>query len=106
MGKDILRGLPDRMRCDNCGREGHQTKDCYNLLPGSKGEVSQRDIKCFNYGLLGHSAAKCRKTTHQGKKIHVVGCSSHNGVYRAGVVEGTKVDDMQLDTGGARTICS
>ena len=33
-----------------------------------------------------------------------MGYSSHNGVYRAGVVERTKVDDMLLDTGAARTI--
>ena len=101
-GKDTSRGPLDRRRCNNCGREGHQTKDCYSLSPGSKGEVSQHDIKCLNCGLLGHSAAKCRKTTHQGKEF--VGWSSHNGMYRAGVVEGTKVDDMLLDTGAARTI--
>ena len=60
------------------------------------------DIKCYSCGLLGHMLLSAEKRLVRARYHGLL--RSQWSAYRAGIVEGTKVDNIILDTGAAKTI--
>ena len=118
-------------RCLRCGKPGHLVRDCRKAIPrpsedgkekepGAKQEKAEgqkkdlKDIECFNCHQKGHYASNCphramfcmeRRMDHTGhsrvkRNLHV----EKPGIAKPGVVEGTAVSNILLDTGCSRTL--
>ena len=118
-------------RCLRCGKPGHLVRDCRKAIPrpseagkekepGAKQEKAEgqkkdlKDIECFNCHQKGHYASNCphramfcmeRRMDHTGhskvkRNLHV----EKPGIAKPGVVEGTVVSNILLDTGCSRTL--
>ena len=111
-GGDVSRRpLGSKPRCDNCGKNGHRARECWKgaAKPGQKDLNKEKEInkevtcwKCFH---KGHIAANCPGATAmycdgtQRKKP-----KSYPRAIRPGVVDGTCVEDIMLDTSSSRTL--
>ena len=102
-------------KCFECKQVGHVARDCPRRRAGGseKAVNSQRfsrgELKCFNCGQKGHIAMRCpakalfcRGQQQEGKPL--AGAVGGMEVYRTGLVEGTRVADILLDTGCSRTL--
>ena len=101
-------------RCNNCGQVGHLARSCWRKSKESteedkkgvkevKKEVKKEKsdspgIRCFNCKKMGHKAVECPE------KVYFCGEGRQADVTRRGLVDGTVVDDIVLDTGCSRTM--
>ena len=106
-----------RPKCDNCGKIGHHTRECRRGPARSSGprEPSRpgtgtdkkrfKDMTCWKCFQKGHIAANC-----PGAKVMFCGGvqrrkrRSYPRAVRPGLVEGTPVSDIMLDTGSNKTL--
>ena len=108
-------------KCYECKQVGHVSRDCprRSRIWTVKGEgvgntqrFTRGEVKCFSCGQKGHIAMKCpakalccrtpqRREESSVEKGH---CYMGLEVCRPGVVEGTPVSDVLLDTGCSRTL--
>ena len=108
--KDATRS--ETRRCHACGREGHLARNCSIRRDGEsqpkenrlkepvipKKEKGDRVVKCYNCGKTGHIATNCPS--------NALFCSNsaEDWSTQSGVIEGTAVPDIVLDTGCSRTM--
>ena len=118
-------------RCLRCGMPGHLVRDCRRGIPkaGDTGKEKElavkmekpekvkrdlKDIECFNCHQKGHYASNCphramfcmeRRMYHTGHS-RVKRCQSTDkvGIAKPGIVDGTAVSNILLDTGCSRTL--
>ena len=88
-------------KCHWCGVEGHLRKNCpvkeeavAAASPKGSFKGGERMIKCFNCRKFGHVSMHCPE-----RASYFCGDSRGRSVARAGLVEGTAVSDILLDTG-------
>ena len=95
-------------RCFDCKQVGHLARDCPKRQSGGVQKV-RSELKCFSCGQKGHIAMRCPAKAlfcggqqKEGKPLTGVGGGME--VCRTGLVEGTRVTDILLDTGCSRTL--
>ena len=88
-------------KCHWCGVEGHLRKNCpvkeeavAAANPKGSFKGGERMVKCFNCRKFGHVSMHCPE-----RASYFCGDSRGRSVARAGLVEGTAVSDILLDTG-------
>ena len=103
-------------RCYECRQAGHLAKDCPKRQAGRKsegtGQRARSEVRCFNCNEKGHVAMRCPakalfcRGQQQAGEPSVGATGSYSGmeVCRTGLVEGTPVADILLDTGCSRTL--
>ena len=104
----------DKPRCFKCGEEGHFAGRCHEQGAKAEQDAVKRQsyradssagskVKCYNCGKTGHVARRCPESAlFAGSR-----CKDtllERNVTRRGTVEGTKVQDIILDTGCSRTL--
>ena len=104
----------DKPRCFKCGEEGHFAGRCHEQGAKAEQDAVKRQsyradssagskVKCYNCSKTGHVARRCPESAlFAGSR-----CKDtllERNVTRRGTVEGTKVQDIILDTGCSRTL--
>ena len=94
-------GSGEVRKCHWCGVEGHLRKNCpvkeeavAAASPKGSFKGGERMVKCFNCRKFGHVSMHCPE-----RASYFCGHSRGRSVARAGLVEGTAVSDILLDTG-------
>ena len=100
-------------RCFECKQVGHLARDCPKCQSGWRAgggiQKPRSELKCFSCGQKGHIAMRCpAKALFCGRQQQAgkpfVGAVGGMEVWRTGLVEGTQVADILLDTGCSRTL--
>ena len=110
----------DVKRCHTCRRTGHLMKDCPQRVAGAeksdrsdaakpglletpaanKDKTNRKPVVCYNCGQSGHIAVRCPNNSN----LFCDAVGTRVSVRRPGVVEGTMVQDIILDTGCSQTM--
>ena len=100
-------------RCYNCGETTHLASDCRKATKLADGapknqRADKKELKCYNCGKLGHVAMRCpAKALYCGEKQRQLKDEygpREGAITRSGLVEGSTVDDIVIDTGCSRTL--
>ena len=102
-----------RPKCDNCGKSGHRTQDCWGGSGAARAGPRQpaaradkfKEITCWKCFRKEHIAAKCLgSTTMFCDNTPRRKRASYPRALRAGLIEGKPVSDITLDTGSNRAL--
>nr|GFC06455.1 hypothetical protein [Tanacetum cinerariifolium] len=82
------------MKCANCKRIGHLTRECRSLTATN----NQRTLTCYECGNQGHYISDCPKLKNKNHRNQAEGTEPHGMVYALGGGKTDQdTDDMEDD---------